>query len=117
MDHEILAGFKDFPFGFSVYVLGPMIYNILKYDFGFFPIAFKRNTYLHFIPDVVKSCTVVNLRFCKNLSVGQMDDASGTLVRFNPVVNFQDGKLEQPDINNIACMLSHLYPVDRKSVV
>src|SRR5690606_12796241 len=47
----------------------------------------------------------------KNLAIGEVNNSSGTLISFHPIVYFKNGKLKKTDINNITGMFTYLNTV------
>lgn len=87
--------------------------NLQQDLFSFLPLALESNQYGYFIPDIFKTCGIVGLSLSEDGPVGDMDNASRTLIGLNPVPDLQQGELENPDINHVPCKLPYLDPVSQ----
>ena len=68
---------------------------------GMFPVTLKSYQYGYFIPDILKSLVVIGLGRKEYCPIWYVYDPASTLVCLHPVPDFQDGKLEQSNIDDI----------------
>ena len=69
---------------------------------GLFPVALEGHGDRQLVPDEIEAGGVVGRALMENLSVGDVDDASGALVSVHPVSDLHQGELEQPHVDDVA---------------
>ncbi|MDP8223557.1 MAG: hypothetical protein P9L99_09365 [Candidatus Lernaella stagnicola] len=111
MNQVFVGGLANFLLG-PFHIVGAVsVGDFPQQSLGLFPIAFKGDGHLNFVPDEGETLSVIGDRMLKKQAVRHVNDASRALIGVHPVADFNDRELEEPNIHDIAGGLAELNAV------